>query len=30
VDGGKTFKAFDAKLTTGARYGAFPTVRECP
>ncbi len=30
VDGGKTFKAFDAKLTTGARYGAFPTVRTWP
>jgi hypothetical protein len=26
VNGGKTFKTFDAKLTTGARYGAFPTV----
>ena len=30
ADGGKTFTAFDAKLTTGARYGAFPTVRTCP
>jgi len=25
VDGGKTFKAYDAKMTTDARYGAFPT-----
>jgi len=25
VDGGKTFKTYDAKLTTEARYGAFPT-----
>jgi hypothetical protein len=25
VDGGATFKAYDAKLTCDARYGAFPT-----
>ena len=25
VDGGKTFKTFDAKLDTEARYGAFPS-----
>ena len=25
VDGGATFKAFDANLTTIDRYGAFPT-----
>jgi hypothetical protein len=25
VDGGQTFKTFNAQLTTEARYGAFPT-----